>query len=444
MVFEGERDGRPEIFQVEVASGRVEQLTDSASRKLGPAYSPDGVNIAFMERSFIRWRVSALDTRTGVIRALSEEAWGACRPAFSPDGLLAYVSTAESPKADLWFREMAGPRAKVAPGVFQRVPDAHNYNPAFSPDGRTIAFASTRERGGGEKWDIFLADRNGRNLVQLTEGPGNHRFPDLSKVSKASRASRPPRPSMSEERFQLILVRHGLTDWNVARRLLGRIDIGLNEDGRAQARAAAEALRSFPMRAVFSSPQVRARETAAPIAAAHELEVEIEPGFDEVWIDPAWQGKTVDELRGDAEMESFLVDASRRSARIEPVEEVQSRAVAAVERLRVEHARDTVVVVSHGDPLRTIAAHYVRASVEGIPEARNRQRLGERRSLPFARAAAFDAQLEADPRLEAESQGRGRPEPCHSSKNFSSGKPTTFENEPSMRETRKAPLPWMA
>ena len=249
---------------------------------------------------------------------------------------------------------------------------------------------------------------------------------------------------MSEERFQLILVRHGLTDWNVARRLLGRIDVGLNEDGRAQARAAAEALRSFPVRAVLSSPQVRARETAAPIAAAHDLEVEIEPGFDEVWIDPAWQGKTVDELRGDAEMESFLVDATRRSARIEPVEEVQSRAVAAVERLRLEHARDTVVVVSHGDPLRTIAAHYV-----GLPLKEFRRLAIDNgsvscRSLPFARAAAFDPQLDADPRVDAESQGRGRPEPCHRSKNCSSGKPTTFENEPSMRFTRNEPLPWMA
>jgi Tol biopolymer transport system component len=75
----------------------VEQLTDSRSRKLGPAYSPDGATIAFMERSLLRWRVSALDTGTGKIRPLSEEAWGACWPAFAPDGRLAYVSTAESP-----------------------------------------------------------------------------------------------------------------------------------------------------------------------------------------------------------------------------------------------------------------------------------------------------------------------------------------------------------
>jgi probable phosphoglycerate mutase len=164
--------------------------------------------------------------------------------------------------------------------------------------------------------------------------------------------------------FQLVLVRHGLTDWNVERRLLGRIDIGLNPSGRAQARAAAEALKEFPVRAIFSSPQVRTRETAAPIASALGLEVEIDPAFDEVWLSEAWQGKTVEELRGDPEMERFLSDPSRSSSRIEPIEEVQSRAIAGVERLRREWPGETVVVVSHGDPLRAIAAHYLGLSLE--------------------------------------------------------------------------------
>jgi len=172
--------------------------------------------------------------------------------------------------------------------------------------------------------------------------------------------------SSREDRFQLILVRHGLTDWNVGGKLLGRIEIGLNENGRAQAEAAAEALRPFPVRAVFSSPQVRARETAAPIASAHGLEAEIEPAFDEVWLSEAWQGKTVEELRDDAEMERFLSDPSRRSPRIEPIEEVKSRAVAAVERLRSERPGETVVAVSHGDPLRALVAHYIGLSLSEI------------------------------------------------------------------------------
>ncbi len=177
VAFEGEREGRAEIYRVEVESGEVERLTDSVSRKLGPAYSPDGSKIAFMERTLLRWRVSVLDPKTGTIRAASEDAWGACRPVFSPDGLLAYVSTAESPKADVWFREMAGAREGRTWRLPTR-PDAHNYDPAFSPDGTRLAFSSTRERGEGEEWDIFLVDRNGRNLVRLTDDAGNDRFPD--------------------------------------------------------------------------------------------------------------------------------------------------------------------------------------------------------------------------------------------------------------------------
>jgi Tol biopolymer transport system component len=102
---------------------------------------------------------------------------GSCRPAWSPDGeILAYVSTARN-KAELWFREMSGARKGKSFPLLIR-PDAYNYDPAFSPDGRRIAFASTNERGGGEQWDIFVVDRNGRNLVRLTDERGNERFPD--------------------------------------------------------------------------------------------------------------------------------------------------------------------------------------------------------------------------------------------------------------------------
>jgi broad specificity phosphatase PhoE len=71
---------------------------------------------------------------------------------------------------------------------------------------------------------------------------------------------------------ELILVRHGETDWNLARRIQGTTDIPLNETGRQQARAAAVSLaESIPPGVpvvVVSSDLVRASETAGLIAAA--------------------------------------------------------------------------------------------------------------------------------------------------------------------------------
>ena len=158
---------------------------------------------------------------------------------------------------------------------------------------------------------------------------------------------------------RLILVRHGTTDWNENGRLMGRAAIELNQRGREQAGCAAAALSSESVGAIYASPQLRARQTAEALAALRKIDVVIESGFDEVWLSAAWQGKTLAELRGDVNLERVVIDPMSRCAEIEPMIAVQERTVAAVEILRQRHAEQTVVVFSHGDPLRAIVAHYV-------------------------------------------------------------------------------------
>ena len=160
------------------------------------------------------------------------------------------------------------------------------------------------------------------------------------------------------EGLQCFLVRHGLTDWNEQGRLLGRSEVGLNARGRRQAELLAQALRAFPVEAVLASPQRRAQETAAVIAEAHGLAVETSEALAEVWLG-RWVGKTFAEIAADPEIDRYLRDPTYGGGVIEPVADVQRRMVGVVERLRAGRAGGTVVLVSHGDPLRALIAHYL-------------------------------------------------------------------------------------
>lgn len=185
ILFEGERDGRAQIYVLDLETRVVERVTPGRSRKLGPVESPDGTRLAYMEKGLIWWQVTVM-TWADREEEIVTRGGGSCRPAFAPDGsVLAYVSTRDTAKADVWFRQMTGSREGRAWKVPVRA-DAHNYDPSISADGRVLATASTFDRGPSEQWDLYLSDLNGRNLVRLTGEEGNERFPDWRPVSSAT------------------------------------------------------------------------------------------------------------------------------------------------------------------------------------------------------------------------------------------------------------------
>jgi TolB protein len=92
--------------------------------------------------------------------------------AVSPDGKwLAFASTRHNEHPDIYLQKVNG--LSVTQLTSDEADDAF---PTFSPDGKQIAFCSTR----AGSWDIFLMDVDGRNITQLTSGPMQDLHPSFS------------------------------------------------------------------------------------------------------------------------------------------------------------------------------------------------------------------------------------------------------------------------
>lgn len=153
---------------------------------------------------------------------------------------------------------------------------------------------------------------------------------------------------------RLVLVRHGRTAWNHAGRFQGQADIELDEVGRAQAARMAPLVAGLGLDALVSSDLLRARQTAAALAAASGLEVRHDPRLQEINVG-TWAGKTIEDAA--AEFPGFHEHLAtgrdfRRSATGETATEAGARVAAVLRELADERPEGTTAVVGHGLALR--------------------------------------------------------------------------------------------
>ena len=157
----------------------------------------------------------------------------------------------------------------------------------------------------------------------------------------------------------LLLIRHGVTDWNIAQRWQGHADIPLNETGRQQAAALANRLASWPINAVISSDLQRCVQTAVPLAAPHNLQPIFTPHWRERHVGD-FEGLTGDEVR--VRYPEFWKDS--RPGFIDPPNgegfiALRQRVLAAYETLLAEHPDQMIAVVSHGGTLHTLIREVI-------------------------------------------------------------------------------------
>lgn len=147
---------------------------------------------------------------------------------------------------------------------------------------------------------------------------------------------------------EIIIARHGQTEWNVGEVFRGRIDIGLDETGVKQAGLLADYLSDMKLEAINSSPLKRALETAKAIAHHHNLEVEIAPGLIDFDFGK-WQGLQHEEVK--EKYEDLYAEWSTNPHKIsmpdgESLDDVRKRALGVVDEVTARY-QGTVVLVAH-------------------------------------------------------------------------------------------------
>lgn len=147
---------------------------------------------------------------------------------------------------------------------------------------------------------------------------------------------------------EIILARHGETEWNVGEVFRGRADIALNETGTRQAGLLAEYLSQLKIEAIYSSPLQRAFKTAKLIAGHHKIDVTTAPGLIDLDYGE-WQGLPHQEVKD--KYEELYTEWTSHPDRLtmpagESLDDVRARAVALVDEVIARH-KGTVILVSH-------------------------------------------------------------------------------------------------
>ena len=192
--------------------------------------------------------------------------------------------------------------------------------------------------------------------------PGSDSATDESatdRVTAAATGWRPPegRPTTT------LLLRHGQTPLSAERRFAGRGDIPLTDLGLQQAASAAAGIAergridlvlTSPLRRAWQTARAVAERTGAPLATDDDL---VETDFG------SWEGMTFAEVmaRWPDEMAAWMAAADAAPPGGESFASVAERASAALDRLLTAHQGETVVVVSHVTPIKTIVCRALLA-----------------------------------------------------------------------------------
>lgn len=170
IAFMSTRDGNSEIYIMNRNGSNLMRLTNNPAIDVTPTWSPTGAQIAFTSERRGQPQIFTVNIDGTGLRQISFESY-ADRPTWSP-----------APHNEIAFAARTGPGFDIkilgiASGETRQITfgEGTNESPAWSPNGRHLAFSSTR----AGRTQVFTVDRDGRNLRQITKD-GNNTTPNWS------------------------------------------------------------------------------------------------------------------------------------------------------------------------------------------------------------------------------------------------------------------------
>ncbi len=153
---------------------------------------------------------------------------------------------------------------------------------------------------------------------------------------------------------QLLIVRHGETEWNTEGRVQGHTDVALSQRGEAQAQELSRRLRNVTIDAAYSSDLSRAAETARHILADRKVKLNLTPRLRERYHG-VFEGLNVDERQTrypEQFAASLVMDLDFAPEGGENVRQTSARMAPIMDEIKSKHLEETVLIVGHGGSLR--------------------------------------------------------------------------------------------
>ena len=168
------------------------------------------------------------------------------------------------------------------------------------------------------------------------------------------------------KKTEIILIRHGETEWNSQQRMQGHSNSDLSSVGQAQIQALGEWMKNVPFDHIYSSDSLRAKQTAEAITqfSGHKLKIDLRLREKNLGV---FEGLTSEEAR-ERHPEVFRLFKTAGSKYVidegESTQQLQDRALEIVNEIRIKHPEERVLLVTHGGFIRVVMKHSLGLSLE--------------------------------------------------------------------------------